>query len=148
MQLNFNSWMNLVFIETVEKSLLGCYLPFTLSVEAPLAPLHYHDLITIAILKDCGVLELSYTFLSKADWSLFNKKKVVTTVKHLIKDPPKKGWPPYKGHSSRSLYRINMFLTSEKRTTSEIRTEAVFPKCPLFGGSTVYVNNYKNSNNM
>ena len=32
---------------------------------------------------------------------------------------------------------MNMFLTSEKRTTSEIRTEAVSPECPLFGGSTV-----------
>ena len=32
---------------------------------------------------------------------------------------------------------ISMFLTSKKRTTSKIRTEAVSPKCPLFGGSTV-----------
>ena len=30
-----------------------------------------------------------------------------------------------------------MFLTSEKGTASEIRTEAVSPKCPLFRGSTV-----------
>ena len=56
-----------------------------------------------------------------------------------IKDPLRKGQPPYKGHSSRSLYHsINTFLTSEKRTTSEIRTEAVSPKCPLFRGSAVY----------
>ena len=55
-----------------------------------------------------------------------------------IKDPPRKGQPPYKGHSSRSLYHsINMFLTSKKRTTSKIRTEAVSPKCPLFRGATV-----------
>ena len=58
------------------------------------------------------------------------------TVEPPIKDPPRKGQPPYKGHSSRSLFRsINTFLTSEKRTTSEIRTEAVSPKCPLFEGS-------------
>ena len=61
------------------------------------------------------------------------------TVEPPIKDPPRKGQPPYKGHSSRSLYHsINTFLTSEKRTTSEIKTEAVSPKCPLFGGSNVY----------
>ena len=35
-----------------------------------------------------------------------------------------------------------MFLTSEKRTTSEIRTEAVSPKCPSFGGSTVIFATY------
>ena len=48
-----------------------------------------------------------------------------TTVEPPIKDPLRKGQPPYKGHTSRSLYRSIMFLTSEKRTTSEIRTEAV-----------------------
>ena len=45
----------------------------------------------------------------------------------LIKDPPRRGRPPYKGHVPFPIY----FLTSEKRTTS------VSPKCPLFGGSTV-----------
>ena len=61
-----------------------------------------------------------------------------TTVEPPIKDPPRKGRLPYKGHSSRSLYHsINKFLTSEKRMISEIRTEAVSPKCLLFGGSTV-----------
>ena len=34
---------------------------------------------------------------------------------------------------------FNMFLTFEKRTTSKIRMETVSPKCPLFGGSTVYI---------
>ena len=49
-----------------------------------------------------------------------------------------KGRPPYKppGPFTIIIALANMFLTSEKRTTSEIRTEAV-PKCPLFGGSTV-----------
>ena len=61
------------------------------------------------------------------------------TVEPPIKDPLRKGQPPYKGHSSRSLYHsTNTFLTSEKRTTSKIRTEAVPPKCPSFGGSTVF----------
>jgi len=34
---------------------------------------------------------------------------------------------------------INCILarTSHQRTTSEKRTKALFPKCPLFGGSTV-----------
>ena len=65
-------------------------------------------------------------------------KSETYTVEPPIKDPPRKGQPPYKGHSSRSLcHSINTFLTSEKRTTSEIRTEAVSPKCPLLGGSTV-----------
>ena len=64
----------------------------------------------------------------------------VYDVEPPIKDPPRKGQPPYKGHSSRSLYHgiaLIMFLTSKKRTTSKIRAEAVSPKCPLFGGSTV-----------
>jgi len=28
--------------------------------------------------------------------------------------------------------------TSHQRTTSEKRTKALLPKCPLFGGSTVF----------
>ena len=55
-------------------------------------------------------------------------------------EPPRKGRPPYKRCSSGSLcHSINTFLTSEKRTTFEMRTEAVSPKCPLFRGSTVFI---------
>ena len=57
------------------------------------------------------------------------------TAEPPIKDTPREGPPPYKGNSSRS--HSIMFLISEKRTTSKIRTEAVSPKCPLFEGSTV-----------
>ncbi len=53
----------------------------------------------------------------------------------LIKDPPRKGQPPYKGCSSGPLSRT--FLTAKKRTTSQQRTKWLIPRCPLFGGSTV-----------
>ena len=53
------------------------------------------------------------------------------TVEPPIKDPLRKGQD--------TPFAIANFMTSEKRTTSEIRTEAVYPKCTLFGGSTVAV---------
>ena len=36
-------------------------------------------------------------------------------------------------------YKIKIQRTSEIGTTSEERTKGLFPKCPLFGGSTVYI---------
>ncbi len=60
------------------------------------------------------------------------------TVEPPIKDPPRKGQPPYKGHSSGPLsHSSSTFLTSEKRTTSQQRMRWLIPRCPLFGGSTV-----------
>ncbi len=57
-----------------------------------------------------------------------------------IKDPPRKGQPPYKGRSSGPLsHSSSTFLTSEKRTTSQQRTKWLIPWCPLFGGSTVLI---------
>ena len=48
--------------------------------------------------------------------------------------------PPNKGRSSGPLFHSSSsFLTSEKRTTSQRRIILLVPKCPLFGGSTVYI---------
>ena len=35
------------------------------------------------------------------------------------------------------LYKSKLTRTSHQRTTSEKKTKAPLPKCPLFGGSTV-----------
>ncbi len=45
---------------------------------------------------------------------------------------------------SRYIRSINDLLaqTSNQRTTSEKRTKPLLPKCPLFGGSTVYMYMY------
>ena len=42
---------------------------------------------------------------------------------------------------SRYIRSINDLLarTSHQRTTSEKRTKLLLPKCPLFGGSTVFI---------
>ena len=56
------------------------------------------------------------------------------------KGPSEIGQPPNKGHSSGlHSHSSSSFLTSEKRTTSQQRTKWLVPKCPLFGGSTVYI---------
>ena len=64
---------------------------------------------------------------------------IIHTVEPPIKDLPRKGQPPNKGHTSGPhSHSSSSFLTSEKRTTSQQRTKLLVPKCPLFGGSTVY----------
>ncbi len=56
----------------------------------------------------------------------------------LIKDPPRKGQPLYKGHFQHPQKCIcNTFSTSEKRTASLQGTKWLVPKRPLLRGSTV-----------
>ncbi len=75
---------------------------------------------------------LSYEFSWKV--LLCTTCDLYTVEPPMIKDPPRKGQPPYKGRPSGPLsHSSSMFLTSEKRTTSQQRTEW----CPLFRGSTV-----------
>ncbi len=53
------------------------------------------------------------------------------TVEPPIKDPLRKGQPPYKGHSSGPVsHSSSIFLTHEKRTTSQQRTKWLIPRCP------------------
>jgi len=71
------------------------------------------------------------------------------TVEPPIKDPPRTGQPPNKGHHSRTLsHSISTFLTFEKGTTSLQGTNQLVPKCPLFGGSTVLDYSWSHANDM
>ena len=56
-----------------------------------------------------------------------------STLEPLIKNPLRKGQPPNKGHTSGPLSdkSSSLFLTSEKRMTSQQRTQWLVAKCPL-----------------
>lgn len=60
-------------------------------------------------------------------------------VEPLLKDPPRLGQPPNKGHTPLDPFpvAIGSFFISEKRTTSQLRK---WPpgKCPLQRGFTAY----------
>ena len=59
------------------------------------------------------------------------------TVEPPIKDPPRKGRPPYKGHSSRSLYHsINVFDLRKEDNLQDKDRDCV-PKVSFIQGSTV-----------
>ena len=62
------------------------------------------------------------------------------TVEPPIMDTLRSGQPPYNGHTVHPLPIYYPYIsTSEEGTTSEQWTKCSSPKCPLFGGSTVYV---------
>ena len=67
----------------------------------------------------------------------------------LLKDPPRKGQPRYKGHFpylQHAVYfymdRLNTLSTSEKRTASLHGTKQLAPKCPFIVSSTVLTLHY------
>ena len=71
------------------------------------------------------------------------------TVEPLIMDTPKSRQPPYNGQTVRPLPIYCPYIsTSEEGTTSKQWTKCSSPMCPLFGGSTVYIQMQESFNRM
>ena len=58
---------------------------------------------------------------------------IIITVEPLLKDPPRKGQPLYKGHFTYLIlfYGVSTFSASDKRTASLQGTKRLAPKCPF-----------------